>query len=224
MPHPLESKYGDVFRPVEGSWSGHDAVRHFMYEGLYSVLKDCAWEERGYRLLEFGTLEPTSSIIRMLVYILGERLSPEVCDYPAVDIQHLNDTDSTWDILVVDQVLEHVERPWLAAEEIYRTLKPGGYAIVNTPYLHPLHLCPLDCWRISPDGYKVLFPKEKWTTVGNGMWGNREIIEQIYHSPVSRGMTGDWLAVQRADQEVPSWRQATDGVNPIVIWNVFQKR
>jgi SAM-dependent methyltransferase len=224
MSHPLEAKYGDVFRPVDGSWSGHDAVRHVMYDSIYGILKGITWEDRHYHLLEFGCLEPTSSVIRMLVYLMNERLDPVVCDYPQVDIQNMSDyVNNVWDILVVDQVLEHVQRPWLAAEEIYRVLKPGGYAIVNTPYLHPIHLCPLDCWRISPDGYKVLFPAERFETVGNGMWGNRNIIEQIYHSGVSKGMTGNWISVRQADVEIPSWHESTDNLNPIVIWNVFRK-
>lgn len=223
MTHPLEAKHGDVFRPINGSWSGHDAVRHHMYADLERILSGVVWEDRPYSLLEFGTLEPTSSIIRILVYLMGERLRPEICNYPEVNIELTPYSDSQWDILVVDQVLEHVERPWLAAEEIWRILKPGGYAVVNTPYLHPIHKCPLDCWRISPDGYKVLFPKERFETVGNGMWGNRKIIEQLYHSNVIRGMTGDWLSVVQAETEVPAWREATDNLNPVVVWNVFRK-
>jgi len=225
MPHPLEDRYGDVFHPVDGSWSGHDAIRHFMYEGLYSILSGVTWEEKQYRLLEFGCLEPTSSVIRMLIYLLGNRIDPTVCDYPQVDIQNMPQFgDGSWDILVADQVMEHVQRPWLAADEIWRVLKPGGYAIVNTPYLHPIHLCPLDCWRISPDGYKVLFPEERFETIGNGMWGNRKIIEQVYHSEMSRGMTGNWVPVALADAQIPSWREPTDQVNPIVIYNVFRKK
>lgn len=224
MTHSLEARYGDVFRPVEGSWSGHDAIRHFMYEGLFRILASLDWNEQRYELLEFGCLEPTSSIIRMLVYLVGERLVPTVCDYPAVDIQKMSYPDSTWDILVVDQVLEHVQRPWLAADEIWRVLKPGGLAIVNTPYLHPIHQCPLDCWRISPDGYKVLFPDSRFGVAGQGMWGNRRIVEQVYRSELSKGMTGNWIPVQRADVEIPAWREPTDSINPIVIWNVFRKR
>jgi len=195
-----------------------------MYRGLFEILKTIQWEDRGYRLLEFGCLEPTSSIIRMLVYLMGDRLLPSVCDYPETDIQKMNDGNDTWDILVVDQVLEHVEKPWMAACEIYRTLRPGGIAIVNTPYLHPIHKCPLDCWRISPDGYRVLFPDNWFEVVGNGMWGNRAIVEEVYHSTRSRGMTGDWIPVSMAEQEIPSWNTPTDNLNPIVIFNVFRKR
>lgn len=221
--------YGDIFKPIDGSWSSHDHCRHFMYEEIYASIRDnVKWENKDYNLIEFGTREPTSSIIRMIVYDMRNKditstLNAKVVDYPTVDLQSTIYDDNEWDITIADQVLEHVERPWLAADELYRITKPDGLCIVNTPFLHPIHPNPIDCWRITPDGYKVLFPESKWERVLAGMWGNRNIIEWEYNSPITRGLTGDWLSVAQAKEIMPCYNEPTDNLNPIVLFNVMVK-
>lgn len=45
-----------------------------------------------------------------------------------IDLEHQNFADSMFDIFVSLNVMEHVLNPQAAICEIYRTLKPGGYA------------------------------------------------------------------------------------------------
>lgn len=213
-----------IHQRIEGSWSTHDAIRHYMYEGICGILSGLSWEDRPYRLVEIGSAEPTSSPIRIVTSLIGDRCKPEVGNWPQVNIENMPYEYGSVDILVADQVLEHVRKPWLAAEDIWRVLKIGGLAIIATPYLHPIHKCPLDCWRISPDGYGVLFEKHLWDTVGQGMWGNRQICQEIYASAVSRGMTGDWVPYAQARQLIPSFDTPTDNLHPVVIWWVGRKK
>jgi len=209
----------DIWRPIDGSWAHHDLVRHVMYERIFATLKRTMMLADPLRVMEIGAREPTTSIIRMLKSLHGQRVEAQVCDYPQIDIQILpNEWTGHWDVLIVDQVLEHVQNIFAAALEIYKVLKPGGLAIVATPYLHPTHPAPLDCWRISPDGYRFLFPELWWETVEFGSWGNRAIIQELYASKISRGMTGEWIPVRLAQQEVPSWNTPPDGLHPVVIW------
>jgi 2-polyprenyl-3-methyl-5-hydroxy-6-metoxy-1,4-benzoquinol methylase len=44
-----------------------------------------------------------------------------------------------FDALVAVAVFEHLERPWIAAKEVARVLKPGGFAYVSTHQTFPLH-------------------------------------------------------------------------------------
>src|SRR3990167_3798035 len=217
-------RWGDIWHEIDDSWSSHDHVRHFMYSDIFSTLSALSWEYREHTLIEFGCHEPTSAIIRMLVYLLQDRLNPTAVDYPAVDLHKTDYADGEWDITVADQVLEHTQRPWLCAEELYRITKPGGLCIVATPIILHVHPNPLDCWRIMPDGYKVIFPEEKWQYLEFGMWGDRHLVAWECESPVTRGFTGDWLSVRAAKEAIPNYGQGTDGSWPVVIWWIGRKK
>jgi SAM-dependent methyltransferase len=62
--------------------------------------------------------------------------------------------DSSYDVLISGQALEHVEFPWLVFEEIYRVLKPMGLCCIIAPSSGPEHRYPIDCWRFYPDGMR----------------------------------------------------------------------
>lgn len=72
--------------------------------------------------------------------------SPEVFAIPS----------ETYDLVVAGQVLEHVERPWRWLPEIARILKPGGHVVIINPVSWCYHKALIDCWRIYPDGMRVL--------------------------------------------------------------------
>ncbi len=220
----LKAAWGDVWKPLEGSWASHDHVRHWMYSDIYETLSQLDWEERPYHSIEFGSRDPSSSIARMLVYLLGDRMFPQSVEYPAVDLQKTSYADSAWDITIADQVLEHIERPWLAADELYRITKSGGLCIVATPIILHIHPNPLDCWRIMPDGYRVIFPEEKWRYEAFDMWGDRHLVAWECESPITKGFTGDWLSVRAAKEAIPDYGPGTDGQWPVVIWWIGRKR
>jgi len=50
------------------------------------------------------------------------------------NLQDLSFPDETFDLVITQDVLEHVDRPEKAFSEIYRVLKPGGYHIFTIPY------------------------------------------------------------------------------------------
>ncbi|MDR1757664.1 MAG: class I SAM-dependent methyltransferase [Bacteroidales bacterium] len=49
------------------------------------------------------------------------------------DIMHIPLADNSYDIVMSNHVLEHVENDIVAMKEIYRVLKPGGWAILQVP-------------------------------------------------------------------------------------------
>jgi len=60
-------------------------------------------------------------------------------------------------------VLEHVRRPWDMAENLTRTLRPGGMLYIAVPWVWRYHAYPDDFFRFSWRGVAELFPRITWT-------------------------------------------------------------
>lgn len=96
-------------------------------------------------------------------------------NYPEFDVC-VTKFEQQYDLIIAEQVFEHIRYPWKAARNIFEGLKPGGYALITTPFIFPIHPTPLDCWRWTPQGMKFLledagFLLENIITDG---WGNFE--------------------------------------------------
>lgn len=82
--------------------------------------------------------------------------------------------DDSVDLVVTQEVLEHVPQPLKAMEEIRRVLKPGGIAFVQLPFIIGDHPCPNDYWRFTREGIVELARQagftriERHITVGSG--------------------------------------------------------
>lgn len=63
----------------------------------------------------------------------------------------------SFDLIVSHQTFEHINQPWLAAQEIVRLLKPGGLCYISTHWAWRYHPVPIDYWRFSPDCLAFLF-------------------------------------------------------------------
>lgn len=73
------------------------------------------------------------------------------------DIHQMPFEDNSQDAIICLAVLEHVENPIQAMKEIYRVLKPGGYAFIYVPFLYYYHAEKGyygDFWRFTPDSLK----------------------------------------------------------------------
>ena len=55
-----------------------------------------------------------------------------------MDIHHIPFEENTFDIAICNHVMEHVEDDIKAMGEIYRVLKPDGWAIIQVPFFYPL--------------------------------------------------------------------------------------
>jgi SAM-dependent methyltransferase len=50
-----------------------------------------------------------------------------------MDITHIQFADNTFDAIVCNHVLEHINDDGQAMRELYRVLKPGGWAVIQSP-------------------------------------------------------------------------------------------
>jgi len=116
----------------------HDRERHLlMYleeTGLLAGL-------RGKSVLHFAPEK------RLALRILATKPGSYVrCDlYPAspdivrVDMLDMQFEAGSFDMVIANHVLEHVADDLQALREIHRVLKPGGHAVLQTPYSRKLH-------------------------------------------------------------------------------------
>lgn len=65
-------------------------------------------------------------------------------------------------LVVCCSVLEHVERPWVMAENITMLMRHGGKLYISVPWVWRWHGYPSDYWRFSWRGIEVLFPDFTW--------------------------------------------------------------
>lgn len=75
------------------------------------------------------------------------------------DVQQLPMSDESVEAIICIAVLEHVEEPQKAVQEIYRVLKPGGYCFIYVPFLyyyHPMKGYYDDFYRFTYDGVKYM--------------------------------------------------------------------
>ena len=82
----------------------------------------------------------------------------------------------TFDVVICEQVLEHVVDPFGAARNLRELTVPGGHVIVSTPFLIKVHELPLfgmnDYWRFTPRGLRVLLESAGLEVDTVGTWGN----------------------------------------------------
>ncbi len=107
--------------------------------------------------------DPKRAWIRDLATKVEYRIMDPVPDFaPDIvgDIHHMPFPDNSLPAIVCESVLEHVEDPIRAAQELYRTLTPGGYCFVYVPFLYYYHAergYYKDYWRFTKDALEYMF-------------------------------------------------------------------
>jgi SAM-dependent methyltransferase len=167
--------YGDIERCVRGRFGNGVGVRAIEFGGSNEVIK---------RMLPGWTYE----------------IAP---NYPTVDVHDLSAyMPSAYDVVVLEQVLEHLRDPRRAVSEVYRILRPGGVCIATTPFLIEVHGYPDDFWRFTASGLREVF--SAFHSVSVDGWGNRFTVKTIArHGWLSCRNTRRLLAVALWNE--PEW-------------------
>jgi SAM-dependent methyltransferase len=117
-----------------------------------------------------------------------------------------------FDVVIADQIFEHVLWPARAARNVHAMLRPGGHFLVTVPFMIRMHREPQDCTRWSETGLRHFlaecgFPLERIRT---GAWGNRACVKANFGRWARRGWFGSlenepdfpvavWALAQRAE-------------------------
>jgi SAM-dependent methyltransferase len=89
--------------------------------------------------------------LRNLQYITADLLSP-LADIK-LDVQEMPFDNDTFDVIICNHVLEHVPDDRKALREIFRILRPGGYAILQVPTSYGM--------EITHEDASITDPKER---------------------------------------------------------------
>ncbi len=98
-------------------------------------------------------------------------------NYPDFDICN-NYLDEKFDLIIADNVWEHLKYPYKASKNIQKMLNSNGYFLVIVPFLVRLHEVPIDCTRWTEDGLKY-YLEETGFNINNivtGSWGNKKSV------------------------------------------------
>ena len=103
-------------------------------------------------------------------------------DYPDFDLcaPLEKEMEGRFDVVLCEQVLEHVEDPVAAARHLAGLVREGGLVVVSTPFMIRVHELPMygmyDYWRFTPRGLRRLLETSGLEVEEVGHWGNREAV------------------------------------------------
>lgn len=133
----------------------------------------------------------------------------DICDGPL----NVDGAPVDCDIVIANQVWEHLDRPYAAVGHVREMLRPGGYFWIAVPFFVPYHGAPVDCSRWSARGLANLLIEGGFQpeNVMSEQWGNREA--------ALRNLVGKWP---------PEYDKANDDLTndpnfPICAWALAQK-
>lgn len=90
-----------------------------------------------------------------------------------------------FDTIVCTQVIEHLQTPWVAMQEIHRILKPGGHLLLSAPFLYPYHGSPYDYFRYTKEGLITLLKHGELQVVKIESMGSPRLVFVEYLSHVA---------------------------------------
>ncbi|MBM3553643.1 MAG: methyltransferase domain-containing protein [Alphaproteobacteria bacterium] len=112
------------------------------------------------KVVDLGAMNVNGSYRELLppaAQYVGVDLEPGPgVDLTLSDVYLLPFADSSIDVVITGQMLEHSGQFWRVFSEIFRILNPDGLAFVITPSAGPVHRYPIDCYRFFPDSYQAL--------------------------------------------------------------------
>ena len=134
-----------------------------IHQLMIDFLEEAAAKYASHDLVDIGCgQKPYQSIFSPYVTChIGVDLEESPHGTSAVDIigsaYNTNLEDSTCDVVLCTEVLEHLEDPLCAIREMNRILRDGGTVILTVPFFWHIHEAPRDFYRYSEYGLRYLF-------------------------------------------------------------------
>ncbi|MGH7074314.1 MAG: class I SAM-dependent methyltransferase [Stellaceae bacterium] len=121
--------------------------------------------------------------------------------YPEFDITR-DRLDRRFDIVIAEEVFEHIADADAAACNVHAMLEPSGVFLVSVPFLIKLHGPPAygDFHRWSPEGLQVFLAAHGFKEIEAKSWGNADAIIANFKGWTKYG----WGRNLKNDPELPA--------------------
>lgn len=205
----LRHSMGRLLRATIPAPRGPHITRYEMYRRMVKAL--ALWPTKTGKVLSISHSVGLAELLGITATDVAH------ANYPDANILALDFPDQTFDFVVADQVLEHVEGdPLVAMRECLRVVKPGGLVIHTTCFITPKHGAPSDFWRFTPEGLRLL-AADYTRIVDVSGWGNPFVwmvaALGLVREPIPHAT---WHPLHKlATYDHPEW--------PVVTWIIAQR-
>lgn len=130
-------------------------------------------------------------------------------NWPGYDICQ-DRLDREFDVVIADNVWEHLAHPYRAARNVLAMLKPGGLFVNITPFMIRHHAVPIDCTRWTELGMRHFLADAGFDAerIETGSWGNARAVT----ANLNRWARTGWLR-----------RLPNDPNFPVTVWAFAHK-
>ena len=94
--------------------------------------------------------------------------------FPPFDIM-TQTLDQTFDVVIAEQVFEHLQHPYFAARNVWKMLNKDGVFLISTPFLIRIHNYPGDYTRWTPAGLEAFLSVCGFDAEVKS-WGNKKAV------------------------------------------------
>lgn len=161
----------------------------------------------GLRVLDLGSSAGSFSRSRSRSFEPSRRSLTEAALYVSVDINRsakpmvtadahqLPFASESFDVVVANNVIEHLQDPACGVAEMKRVLRPRGIVLYTIPFLYPVHEAPHDYTRFTAYGLRRLFREFQLIEVHARGGAFSTIAQLIFLATRGAGLAGPPLRV-----------------------------
>ena len=170
-------------------FSRHDKTQISVKNAIAGIMQ--RYRHRLHDILEVGGHKGYQTIIyrdqlanpkRTVIYDWKDTRAEEVrelVEFTTVDLetQCFPDSDSSFDVVICNQVLEHIKNIFTPLSEMHRVLRPGGLLILSVPNLAALHNCVLLTFGRQPTTIRLMGSHIR----GYAIWAMSDLLRMNSH-------------------------------------------